>query len=74
MDIPFLTRREPARHDHKIILHCQACEFRALVDVKPIGVTDWVCPSCLTANRVTSEKHSRDDWIKELARKARMRK
>lgn len=71
---PTVSIREPARHDNKLILHCQACHYRALVDVKLVGVTDWVCPMCEVVNRVTSEKHTRTDWINELAQKAGLRK
>ena len=62
------------REDNKLLLNCQACHYRCLVDVLPVGVTDWVCPMCLVTNRVKSEKHSRKEWIEELARKAGLRK
>lgn len=71
---PTLSPRLPTgRHDNKLILHCQACEHRALVDVQIDGTTDWICPACTTVNRVKSERHERWEWIKELARKAGMR-
>lgn len=74
---PTISRRSPtSRTDNKLILHCQACHHRALVDVKVDGVTDWICvnPDCLTTNRVTSERKQRQGWIDELARKAGLRK
>lgn len=72
---PTISPRPPTnRHDNKLILHCQSCEFRCLVDVKPNDTTDWICPACTTLNRVTSETHSRTAWIEELARKAGLRK
>jgi hypothetical protein len=69
-DLPNVTPRHPAsRVDNKLILNCQSCHYRALVDVRLEGVTDWVCPACTVVNRVTSERHDRRDWIDELGRK-----
>lgn len=74
MDDPTISPRPLiSRQDNKLLLNCQRCDYRCLVDVKLDGVTDWVCPSCLTVNRVTSERHTRAEWIEELARKAGLR-
>lgn len=71
---PTISPRSPtSRHDNKLILHCQSCEYRCLVDVRPNDTTTWICPACLVPQRVTSEVHSRTEWIKELARKAGLR-
>lgn len=72
---PTVSPRHPtSRHDNKLILHCQSCHYRALVDVRIDGVTDWICPACSTINRVTSERKNRQSWIEELARRAGLRK
>lgn len=74
MTDPTISPRLPTtRTDNKIILNCQSCHFRCLVDVVKDGQTDWICPSCRTVNRVTSRREERHEWIKELARKAGMR-
>jgi late competence protein required for DNA uptake (superfamily II DNA/RNA helicase) len=74
MDNPTVSPRLPvSRQDNKLILNCQRCDFRCLVDVVLHGTTDWICPTCLTQNRVKSERYSRTEWIEELARKAGLR-
>lgn len=73
--LPTISPRSPgSRQDNKLILTCQACEARSLVDVKVDGTTDWYCTICTRLNRVKSERHERWEWIQELARKAGLRK
>jgi phage FluMu protein Com len=75
MDDPTISPRLPiSRQDNKLLLNCQSCHYQCLVDVVVQGTTDWICPACRVVNRVTSERHSRKDWIEDLARKAGLRK
>lgn len=54
-----MKREDMHRHDNKLLLQCPNCHATALVDVKPVGETTYVCPYCEKIIKVTSEKRTK---------------